>query len=43
MIAAPIAERLPNGRFLQRDDLDHFGPMTHPGEVAAIIRSELHR
>lgn len=41
MIAASVAERLPNGRFLQRDDLDHFGPMTHPGEIAAIVRSEL--
>lgn len=41
MIAAAISERLPKGRFLQRDDLDHFGPMTHPGEVATIIRSEL--
>ncbi len=42
-IAAGIAERLPNGRYLQRDDMDHFGPMTHPAEVAAIIRSELTR
>ena len=41
MIAGQIAERLPNGRFLQRDDLDHFGPMTHPGECAAIVRREL--
>ena len=29
-IAAGIAERLPNGPYVQRDDLDHFGPMTHP-------------
>ena len=43
MIAAQIADRLPNGRYLQRDDLDHFGPMTHPAECAAIIRSELAR
>jgi len=41
MIAAQIAERLPNGRYLQRDDLDHFGPMTHPAECAAIVRREL--
>ena len=43
MIAAGVAERLPNGRFLQRDDLDHFGPMTHPADVAAIITAELAR
>lgn len=43
MIAAGVAERLPNGRFLQRDDLDHFGPMTHPAEIAAIITAELAR
>ncbi len=41
MIAAQVAERLPSGRYLQRDDLDHFGPMTHPAECAAIIRTEL--
>ncbi|MEQ1702944.1 MAG: hypothetical protein ABMA25_22790 [Ilumatobacteraceae bacterium] len=43
--AAPegVAERLPNGRYLQRDELDHFGPMTHPAEVAAIIAAELAR
>lgn len=41
MIAVGIAERLPNGRYLQRDDMDHFGPMTHPAECAAIIRAEL--
>ncbi|MCE9623663.1 MAG: alpha/beta hydrolase [Actinomycetia bacterium] len=40
MIAAQVAERLPNGRYLQRDDLDHFGPMTHPVECAAIVRAE---
>jgi pimeloyl-ACP methyl ester carboxylesterase len=36
-IAASIAERLPSGTYLQRDDLDHFGPMTHPHEVAALV------
>ena len=41
MIAAQIAERLPNGTYRQRDDLDHFGPMTHPGECAAIVRAQL--
>ncbi len=43
MIAQPVAERLPNGRYLQRDDLDHFGPMTHPAEIARLIADELHR
>ena len=41
MIAARVAERLPNGTYLQRDDLDHFGPMTHPTECAVIIASRL--
>ena len=36
-LAAAIAERLPHGRLLQRDDLDHFGPMTHPHEMAAVV------
>lgn len=36
-LAAPIAERLPRARLLQRDDLDHFGPMTHPHELAAVV------
>jgi len=40
-IAVHITERLPNGRCLQLDDMDHFGPMTHPAEVAAIIRAEI--
>lgn len=35
--AAPIAELLPHGAYLQADDLDHFGPMTHPSRVASII------
>ena len=26
-----VADRLPNASYLQLDDLDHFGPMTHPG------------
>ncbi len=37
-IAAGIAERLPNGHYLQVDEMDHFGPMTHPAEAAEIIR-----
>jgi pimeloyl-ACP methyl ester carboxylesterase len=43
MVAAPVAERLPNGRYLQRDDLDHFGPMTHPDLIAGLIAAELSR
>lgn len=42
-IAEQVAERLPNGRYLQRDDLDHFGPMTHPLEIGEIIARELAR
>lgn len=40
-IAADIAARLPNSRFVQRDDLDHFGPMTHPVEMAEIVTQAL--
>ncbi len=43
LIAEQVAERLPHGRYVQRDDLDHFGPMTHPTEIAAIIAQELAR
>ena len=39
-VAAPIAERLANCRFVQRHDFDHFAPMTHPAEMAELI-SEL--
>jgi pimeloyl-ACP methyl ester carboxylesterase len=37
MIAAQVAERLPNARYLQFDHLDHFGPMVEPATVAAIV------
>jgi len=43
LIAEQVAERLPHGRYLQRDGLDHFGPMTHPTEIAAIVAQELSR
>lgn len=43
MIAAGVAERLPNARYLQLDDLDHFGPMVQPQTVADIIAEELTR
>ena len=32
-----VAERLPNGTYLQIDELDHLGPMTHPEIVAGLI------
>lgn len=34
---AQIAERMPNGTAIELPDLDHFGPLTHPDRVAAII------
>ena len=40
-LAAQIAERLPHGRYLQFDDIDHFGPMTHPSRIADVIREFL--
>jgi len=33
-----VADRLPNATYRQLDELDHFGPMTHPELVAAIVR-----
>jgi pimeloyl-ACP methyl ester carboxylesterase len=32
-----IAALLPHGRYLPQPHLDHFGPMTQPAEVAAIV------
>lgn len=40
-VAEPIADRLPAGRFVARAELDHFGPMTHPAEVAELITSAI--
>lgn len=37
--AEAIAERLPNGRYVPLPDQTHFGPMSHPAEVADLIRS----
>ena len=37
MIAPLVAERLPNGRYQGLAGMDHFGPMTHPGEIAQLI------
>ncbi len=36
-IAERVADQLPNGRYLQLDHLSHFGPMTHPAEVAELV------
>jgi pimeloyl-ACP methyl ester carboxylesterase len=36
-IAGAVADRLPNGRHIQLDDLDHFGPMTHPALIAELV------
>lgn len=36
-LSAPIAERLAHGRYVQFDHMDHFGPMTHPDEIAALV------
>jgi len=35
--ARGIADRLPNGRYVELPELDHFAPMTHPRRVAELI------
>ncbi|MEI8241288.1 MAG: alpha/beta fold hydrolase [Actinomycetota bacterium] len=40
-IARQVADRLPNGRYLQLDQLDHFGPMARPLLVADVILEAL--
>jgi len=42
-IAAQVADRLPNSRYLQLDAMNHFGPMAEPAQTAAIIAAELAR
>jgi pimeloyl-ACP methyl ester carboxylesterase len=37
MISRRIAERLPAGRYLELDDVDHFGPMTHPERIVELF------
>jgi pimeloyl-ACP methyl ester carboxylesterase len=37
MIAAGIAEQLPDATYLEFAHFDHFGPMTHPDEIAELI------
>jgi pimeloyl-ACP methyl ester carboxylesterase len=36
-VAAEIAERLPNGTYVECPELDHFGPMTDPADMARVI------
>jgi hypothetical protein len=40
-IAVDIAARLPEGTYLERPDLDHFGPMVRPDAVADLIADYL--
>jgi pimeloyl-ACP methyl ester carboxylesterase len=35
--ARAIAARLPHGTFLELPHLSHFGPFSHPGEIAGLI------
>ncbi len=35
--ARPAAEHLPNARYVEVPDLDHFGPFTDPARVAALV------
>ena len=39
MVAPLVAEEAINGRFIREDGMDHFGPMTHPAELADLIAS----
>jgi pimeloyl-ACP methyl ester carboxylesterase len=39
--AQAVADRLANGTYVQLDELDHFGPMTHPGMVAEVTAAAL--
>jgi hypothetical protein len=36
-LAGDVAARLPNGRYLEFGELDHFGPMTHPVRIAELV------
>jgi len=36
-VADAVAERLPGGRLVALEQLDHFGPMTHPRVVAELV------
>jgi pimeloyl-ACP methyl ester carboxylesterase len=41
--AAAIADRLPNGSYVELADLDHFGPMTNPGLLAELVAEHASR
>lgn len=36
-LAAAIADRLGNGTYIEIGHMDHFGPMTHPAEIADLV------
>jgi pimeloyl-ACP methyl ester carboxylesterase len=40
-VAGLVAQQLPHGRLVVVDALDHFGPLTDPGTIAAIIREAI--
>jgi pimeloyl-ACP methyl ester carboxylesterase len=40
-INGALADRLPNATRMRIEGADHMGPVTHPAEVAAAIRSFL--
>ncbi len=40
-LSRAVAEHLPNGKYVQVDELDHFGPMTHPDMVAGLVAATL--
>ena len=40
-ISRAIADRLPRGRYLELGHLSHFGPMSHPGEIADLVADAL--
>ncbi len=37
MVAPLVAEEAINGRFILEGAMDHFGPLTHPTEIAELI------
>ena len=41
VVAADVARRLPRGGLRPFPDLDHFGPMTAPDEVGAVVAAAL--
>jgi len=40
-LAAPFARTLPNATFVYAADQTHFGPLSHPAEVAAMITATI--